>query len=141
MNNENPLHVTIFVDKNRARIEVYDAISRLPVVNLKLSAEAFTAALGRLCDVPARGTIFTANSDRFGKKMELRMFAFPMPGCSYDKSVAASEAVKVCPDGWKPDLCFNQGSFFKDNGVYMARTIIRRWVEAANTVEEDFYDV
>lgn len=79
------------------------------------------------CKIKCRGL------HQVGKKMEHKQFEFPfdrrkIPFKELDE-MASREAIRVCPEGWYPDLYFgSKNSFFTKDGTEWARTIIRRWV-------------
>lgn len=124
--------ITIYANEGYVDLHIRDRNASTGFVEVRISSDGFVAALGRLghveCDVTVR------NLDHVGKTMENEHFTFPLPqsdklGRSNEKELAIEEIKTACPEGWTPDLSFNsQNSFYSDNGVRHARTVIRRWI-------------
>ncbi len=116
-----------------ATLEITDEDSSTAFFSCEISPENFCAALGRLSNVPCI-TAEVHALDHVGKRMEHKDFEFPLPDkktISYhnNRDIAVSEALRLCPAGWKPDPFFSsQNSFFTKNGKPWAQCTIRRWV-------------
>lgn len=110
-------------------IRIRDDLSCEEFVTAKLSLATFATAITGLaraeCKIELHGL------DRVGKKHEWRSLEFPMPKCDYKdrKSVAIVASQDYIPEGWTSDNYYgSQESFFRKDGVDMARVTIRRWV-------------
>jgi|SRR3990167_6510092 len=118
--------ITILFNDDGMSIEVYDNKSSVTFLKAKLNTKQTCQVLSRLGHTDCEAEVF--HLDIIGKKMEHKPFEFIVPEyCSKDK--AAKIVVKVCPEGWFPDINFScQGSFFIRNDLFYARTTIKRWV-------------
>ena len=125
--------VTILCSGDKVELWVEDKDSHNQFLELEMSAEAFTAALGRLAARPAKAIV--RGLDTVGMVCEIDQLRFTLPAdlmhhC--DKPAARRVATQKCPPGWKPDMGFDsQNSFFEQDGEWWARTTIRRWVPKA----------
>jgi len=127
---------TITILFNRGGLEIQledrDASKRFAVI--KLTPEQVCTSFSQLVYTPCE--IELHDLDKVGKKMEHKVFEFPMPEnalTSYDKKTAIKEVKRICPKGWTPDLHFSSRNsfFYKDERNLRkpyARTRIRRWV-------------
>lgn len=113
---------------NCIRITIHDKTSGMRFVNLELTNEQFVnATMNRLgnTDVMSAEVI---GLDRVGKTMEHKPLEFPITNWRDDNEARAT-VEKYCPEGWIPDMGFNnQHTFFEKDGKRYARTTIRRWV-------------
>jgi hypothetical protein len=126
----------ISTTNDHVRIEIKDKKSRLPVAIIELTYEQFGLIIsGRdtwIKDgVPA--TLF--QSDNHGKNAINKTFEFEIPfDCTYEnrKKITCDTVLKVCPDGWYPDLNFNSRDSFRvdyENNKHYAKTTIRSYVD------------
>ena len=126
--------VTILCSGDKVELWVEDVDSHNQFLELEMSAEAFTAALGRLAARPAKAIV--RGLDKIGLVQEIETWEFRVTnitfhGSFYDErhGLAESIAKQNCPEGWVPDLGFtSQDSFFRKGEEEWARTTIRRWV-------------
>ena len=134
-----PVSVTLLVDGECILMHIEDVASGVRFLELRMTPEAFTAALGRRAYCPAEARV--RGLDRIGLQREQDEIIFPMPDDTdyrMKQTVAIREAMRECPDGWEPDLSFSsQDSFFQRDGKEWARTTIRRWVEPETTKGEE----
>lgn len=114
------------------RISVFDTASGLEFIHMELTREQFVnAAMNRLgnCDVDKA---VVRSLDLVGKKRESDTMEFKLRDVKPygdNRPHAIEEALRLCPEGWEPDLSFSsRGSIFKKDGEDWARTTIRRWV-------------
>jgi len=132
--------ITMLVGEDGLKIELYDGVSSVHYAEVRLTPEQFAQALGRLGNTHCTAEVY--NLEKLNKRHEHKMFEFELPYDPMwkDRVKVASEAVlKVCPEGWEPDLHFmSQGSFFNKDGKPWARTAIRRWVEMDEEQYEQF---
>ena len=129
--------VTILCSGDKVELWVEDKDSHNQFLALEMSAEAFTAALGRLAARPAKAIV--RGLDKIGMVQENKTWEFQVTDITYKGSfyherlgLAESIAKQNCPEGWVADMGFNsQGSFFRKGEEEWARTTIRRWVPKA----------
>ncbi len=122
-------NLTILVSSERIEISVRDRNAGVKFLSTVINPETFCSMLGRLAEVPVE--LEVKGLQKVGKTMEIDTLEFCMPSHSYEeqKTVATTEAIKACPDGWIPDTYFgSQDSFFRVGEKEMARCIIKRWV-------------
>lgn len=130
--------LTILCSQGRVHIEVHDEDARIRILDIEVSPEKFTAALGRQGNVDCKASVLV--SEKIGLKHECKQFTFmvaenqesPFMDCSHENTrERAKIAVKEkCPKGWEADAYFNSAdSFFMKDGDAWARTFIRRWVK------------
>lgn len=129
--------VTLLIDEQGARIEVRDKNASLMIVDIKMTARDFMAALGRLGHCLAEIQV-TEHPERIGTTMKFDRIEFPLSKkaensrrWSLDK-LAHQEAVKYCSKyhpGWIPDDYYGgqESYFIEKDGRKWARTIIRKW--------------
>lgn len=113
-------------------IELRDGDAAETFARVVLTPEQVVSAFSRLAHTPCKIELEYLKLDRLGKKLEVKMFEFPLHGQNVHllKGAVQREAVRCCPGGWTPDLDFrSQDSFFHRDGQEWARTPIRRWVE------------
>lgn len=124
--------ITILCDNDGVRIKIIDDDSRCKFVEVELTTQQFTSALGRLSNVECKSTK-VHGLENVGKTQQFAPFSFVVTSHlkSGDRKTRAIElAKKNCPDGWFPDLYFgSKDSFFYEDDELWARTIIRRWVD------------
>lgn len=131
--------ITILFSDDGLSIEITDSDAFVSFCELNLNQEQTCKALSRLgncsvvkCDV--RGL------DRIGKILETDKLDFSLGDCSCTKlrETAIRLVHENCPEGWTPDCWFDsQDSIYIENGMYRARTTIRRWVEKEQTNVSD----
>lgn len=114
-------------------IKIEDGKSSNRVMNIFITPDQWMQLISRLsavsCDVE-----ITDIPERINKKMENKKFHFEFDyeGLNHDarSDLATEVADEKCPNGWISDGYFNsQGSFYIKDGVQMAQTTIRRWVD------------
>ena len=122
--------ITIMVDQSRTTIELHDSKSSILIASIELTAEQFCRAIGRgaytECVIEMNDSLHLLN-----KTMENKYFEFEIPDVGYkeEQRVAKEQVIKLCPEGWEPDLYFaSQDSFFRKDEKSFARCTIRRWV-------------
>ena len=122
--------VTILCSGDKVELWVEDVDSHNQFLELEMSAEAFTAALGRLAARPAKATVRGLGTRGMVHEIDKLQFTLPADLRHHcDKAWARRIAVQKCPLGWKPDMDFaSQNSFFMQDGEWWAQTTIRRWV-------------
>ena len=131
---ELPMQITITATyDDKIMLKITDKTSLVTFLEMELTREQFiNATMNRLGNTEVKKTTVRGIA-KVGKKHEQRTFEFPMPcgSKSWDKETAVEIAKYSCPEGWVPDLSFNnQGSFFQNaDGEPYARTLIRRWVK------------
>lgn len=124
--------ITMLFNENGATIEVHDRTSALTFIEIELNQEQVCRILSRQGYVECKN-VEVFNLDRINKKLVHKPFEFKIgaKNITYykdEKKIAQETLVKVCPDGWTPDLSFDsQGSFFTKDGIRYARTTIRKW--------------
>jgi len=125
--------ISILINGEGTTIEVYDTKSSLQIMEIKLTPEQLSQALGRLghtkCEVILSGI------ENVDKTHENEYFTFEIPeelernakGALNQKCLKAlKEAGK---EDWTPDNNYNsQNSFSRKEGKFYATSIIRRWV-------------
>ncbi len=123
--------VTILCSKEAVELHIEDRDAGIRILELKMTPEDFTAALGRLAFCPAEAVAW--GLDKVGMVLEHDKIIFPLD-CEWDSQsdFARAQAVRICqldhPD-WTPEMSFSsQDSFFNRDGRMWARTTIRRWV-------------
>jgi hypothetical protein len=124
--------ITILASDEGATITVHDMTACIEFLEIKLNAEQFCAALGRLgyvhCEAEVRGL------EHVGMKQQRRRLEFEIDkNVQFDRREKPerlfSAARAATPDGWEFDRAFNsQGSFFNRDNKNFACTTIRRWV-------------
>lgn len=122
--------ITFLTDEDGATIEIHDRASSTMFCKIKLTASQLALMLSRRSHTPC--DMETAGLERVGKKMIMDKLEFAMPESSWNdrKEVAGREAIRQCPEGWKPDCYFgSKHSFFTKGAKEYATTIIRKWVE------------
>ena len=112
----------------------YDYTSMLTFLKIELSAEQLLSMLSNLAYTKTK-SIEINNIDKLNKKHIHKSFTFTISKKEYLQSnkdwkeLAKEKALKLCPEGWKPDLHFNS----KDSIVWgeddgrIVTTIIRKW--------------
>jgi hypothetical protein len=122
--------ITILVDAKGARIEIEDEKASVQFLRINLTAEQFTACLGRLAMVPCEMHI--NGIEKVGKQHENTSFEFAISEAEYknrNEVVLQAAAQSQLKDGWIADSYFgSQGSFFKKGDQWFARVTIRRWL-------------
>lgn len=124
--------LTVFANEGYITFLIRDRNASTRFLEMRMTAEGFVAALGRLGHVPC--DLDFHDLDHVGKTMENKHFDFPLPpegkqGRYAEKETAVEVIKTACPEGWTPDLSFNsQNSFYSKNGHRFARTVIRRWI-------------
>ena len=123
--------------KDSVTIMIEDENSSIQFHEIKMSSEEFFKAF--INSATGRGESTTQGLKKLGKEMETKTFEFTLPdNLNYSNRMETArerllliEWGELDVEGWIPDMHFsNQGSFFKSkDGIEMARTIIRRWVE------------
>ena len=123
------LLLSMSLTRDRVRIAVEDKKSSVQFLKLEIGAAEFTAALSGLAYRPCSGSVVGSHHlVKLGKQHECTSFRFAIDSVE-DIGVAKSKALRLCPDGWEPDLHFaDQTSFGQDDDGHWAQTIIRRWV-------------
>ncbi len=134
--------VTILCTGDKVEMWVEDKDSHNQFLELEMSAEAFTAALGRLAARPAKAIV--RGLDKIGTAQEIKTWEFQVTDITYDSfyherlGLAEAIAKQDCPEGWEPDMGFNsQNSFFRKGEEEWARTTIRRWVPKPPVAEPE----
>lgn len=131
--------ITILINRDETIIEVYDPLSSITFLEVKLTPEQLSSALSRLRHTPC--TFETRGLDLIGKKMESKSFEFIIPeklwddykyGYNIPKEYLQEYAQKLLDEegeGYISEGYFqSQGSFFSRDGVQWARVIARRWI-------------
>jgi len=123
--------ITILVNQEYTTIELYDYVSGLTIVDIKLTAEQLSQALSRLGYTKCEAKIL--NAEMINKNMEMDKLSFEIGEIERFKKGAnkliTEKALAACPEGWIPDTSFNsQDTFFEKDGIKYARTTIRRWI-------------
>lgn len=126
--------IDLLFDRDRGcTIRVKDEKSCINILEVQVKSEDVAALMSSLGHVDCEFSCVDPEIyGRVGKKMIMDTLEFPMPECKYSEEdqVVRQEALKLCPDGWVPDLHFgSKYSFFFRNGVEYARCTIRSWVE------------
>ena len=124
--------VTLLCSGERIALEIRDKEAGIMFVDIEMSSEQFTSALGRLAHVNVDKCI-VRGLDKVGKKREVKEIEFELGknvGYGDDrKRLAKKEATKNCPDDWTPRLYFDsQNSFFYKGESTWARCHIERWI-------------
>lgn len=120
--------------KNFVYISLVDAEStHAPFVEVKISADNFVKALGRLGNVEC--CIMLNRLDRVGKILKLDKLEIEVTKDIYynrdkNKNLLKNIVNIACPNGWEPDLYFDSKDslFIKDNKYYV-RVTIRQWLD------------
>ena len=123
--------ITILSNKTHVDIEIEDESSSSVLLKIRMSPEDFCSAIGRLAYIPCN---YEAHHlDRAGKYMVMKNINFPVKKDSRELAIKKALAVpSVLEDGWVPDTHFSsQNSFYynSDQETYMARTVLRKYVE------------
>jgi len=113
---------------NNVHIIIHDKTSGTAFVELELTNEQFVnATMNRLGNTDVMSAE-VQGMDRVGKTHEYKPLEFPITKWR-DADEARSIVGNYCPEGWIPDMGFNnQATFFEKEGKRYARTTIRRWV-------------
>lgn len=123
--------ITILIGAEFSTIEVKDREANTTFLSIELTPEDLSRALSRQahvkCDLDIRGI------DKVGKKHEHSTFEFKLPPNYKRRETSDRDLAQhvdcLLSDGWECDAYFkSQTSFFKKDGEYWGRAIIRRYV-------------
>ncbi len=120
-------------DDSNVNIEVRDTDAGVKFLSIKIDFEEFAKCLMGQAEMECLMKV--NNLENVGKVIERDNLEFELPTVDYSKrkDFAASEAEKVCPEGWTPFNSFSsKDSFFTKDNKPHARTSIRRWVTKIN---------
>jgi len=133
--------ITILIDREQTRIEVYDDDSNITFLEIELTPEQLSSVLSRLGRTDCQ-SMKVRSLNRVGKVDENKTFEFEIPydvykirntGASeYNKSLGdySQKILDQENDGWVSDRYFqSQNSIFFVDEKPHARCIARRWVE------------
>lgn len=123
--------ISLLFNSDGLHLEVTDDDAGIRFLEIYLDTEQTCQALSRVARTKCK-SVEVSGLGNVGKKLEHQTYIFKMPPHNYTTrdQVAFDEAQRTCPEGWTPDRYFgSQGSFFREDGVEMARCTIRRWVE------------
>ena len=127
--------ISMYVSGEHTRIEIEDANGHIRFLEIVLTPEQFSRALGREayvdCELEVRGL------EKVGKQHEHKTFEFELPEGMSQYSRDDKELQKIAQsklsDGWIADSYFSsQNTFFEVDGKEWARCSIRRWVDKPN---------
>ena len=130
--------VTMFIGHGGIEIQIADTHASLRIIDIKMDAGQFCAAVGRLACCKGTAKVYQS-VDKIGLKMEVDRIVFQMPGDYKEKhrkefaySLAVEEVGAMNANSeylWAVDNYFDsQDSFFTEDGKTFARATIRRWV-------------
>lgn len=116
--------------EKKISITVKDKDAGIRFLEIEIDYDTFAEALTGLSESDCMMTV--RGLENVGKNIERKEFKFKMPDCGYHnvKDVAAQEAEKLAPEGWKVSTYFgSKDSFFEKDGERHAKTTISRWVK------------
>ena len=125
--------ITLLVNRDHVRLILIDNLSGLTFFKADVPGPDFLDMMARLSNVPVTADVM--NIHNIGKKLVTDKLTFPMPPHSYDdrKTVAFTEALKHCPNGWEVDNYFgSQNSFYMEDIIEYCRATIRKYVDIDN---------
>ena len=133
--------ITILINRENTRIELYDEDSSITFARLELTPEQLSSALSRLAYTPC---IMEVNGlDKLGKKQEVKTLEFQLPRehmRSNDHDELHEIAQKILDEeneGWQAENYFqSQNSFFYKDEIRLpyARCTCRRWIDKTTKI-------
>lgn len=125
--------ITILINQDYTRIELYDNKAGITFVEVTLTPEQLSSALSRLaytgCDIDVHSL------DKLGKKVEYKKIVFEIPKeleyarDSNELKKLAQDFLDISNEGWISDGYFgSQDSFYSKGDKYYARCGARRWI-------------
>jgi hypothetical protein len=130
INLENP-KISIFIGQEGTTIELHDSKSSTRFATIKLTNDQLASALSRVSHTDC--SIELVGLDKVNKKMQCQHYVFEineeMRGI---RGALNQKCLKSLQDDnmtdWIPDGYFgSKNSFFKKDGKYYARAVIRKW--------------
>lgn len=122
--------ISIFISATGTIIQIKDNQANAQFVEVFLTPEELSMALGRQAHVPCKIDVY--NIEKIGKKHENESFVFEIPPnltTSRNSDELQKIAQSLLSDGWIADGYFgSQNSFFQKDGKHYARCTIRRWI-------------
>ena len=122
--------ISILINREHTTIEIEDENANARFLTIKLTPEQLSEALSRTmcvdCEIEVNGL------HKVGKTHENKTFEFEisetMASSKFSNSLQEIAQSKLT-DGWIAESYFgSQNSFYKKDGVQMARCTIRRWL-------------
>jgi hypothetical protein len=127
--------ITILINQDRARIEIFDEDSSRTFCRIELDPEHLCRALSRLARTKCQ-KVEVSNLNLVGQTMENKINMVKLgkefENIPYDKKdeYAKLKAKEQCPKDWESDGYFkSQDSFSIVNNEHYAKDIIRRWTK------------
>lgn len=122
--------ISINIKPHGTSIEVFCEKSRTIFVKIHLTPEQLSETFSGMFD--SNQEIEVNHLERIGKTHEHKTFEFKIPKELW-QSRKTDKLKGICEsyltDGW---ICFDdfssKNTFFEENGEYMARCIVRRWI-------------